>query len=282
MVGSAPEGIVADAVTRTVVVGVRDPDQLTLLNADTGVVSGHVALPGVLRHLQLAAPGGPVLVPDESSDSLLQVGLPTGAILSRVPTGISPHDANEAGNGTIIVANEGGGSAVAVRDNVVVHTFTDVTQPAGVAHVGNVVGLLDVRENTLTFYDAATLAPITELAAGVGPTHVVADKHGRMIVADTRGDALLVYRPPPQAAQLTRTALPGTPYGIAYDPVRDRLWVTATAANQVVGFDMSQPTPREVKRLPTTAQPYTVAVDSTTGRLFVTATGQGAVEIIDP
>src|SRR5581483_2598109 len=60
MVGSAPEGIVADAVTRTVVVGVRDPDQLTLLNADTGVVSGHVALPGVLRHLQLAAPGGPV------------------------------------------------------------------------------------------------------------------------------------------------------------------------------------------------------------------------------
>ena len=48
-------------------------------------------------------------------------------------------------------------------------TFTDVIQPAGVAHVGTSVGLLDVRENTLTFYDAATLTPITELAAGEGP-----------------------------------------------------------------------------------------------------------------
>jgi DNA-binding beta-propeller fold protein YncE len=45
---------------------------------------------------------------------------------------------------------------------------------------------------------------------------------------------------------------------------------------------MSQPTLREVERLPTAAQPYTVAVDSTTGRLFVTATGQDAVEIIEP
>ncbi|HZZ52426.1 MAG TPA: YncE family protein [Pseudonocardia sp.] len=281
-VGSAPEGIVADPVTRTVAVGVRDPARLTLLNADSGTVSRQVPLPGVLRHLQLAGPGGPVLVPDESSNSLLQIGLPDGAVLARVPTGVSPHDANEAANGTIFVANEGGGSAVAVRGNSVVKTFTDVTQPAGVTHAGNIVGLLDVRENTLTFYDAATLTPITELAAGDGPTHVVTDRHGRMIVADTRGDALLVYQPPPRAAQLTRTALPGTPYGIAYDPVRDRLWVTLTAANQVVAYDMSRPAPREVERLATAAQPYTVAVDPTTGRLFVTATGQGSVEIIDP
>jgi hypothetical protein len=164
------------------------------------------------------------------------VGLPSGTILSRVRRGTSPHDADEAGDGTIIVANEGGGSAVAVRGNNVVRTFTDVTQPAGVAHVGNIAGLLDVRENTLTFYDAATLTPITELAAGNGPTHVVADRHGRMTVADTRGDALLVYQPPPRAAQLTRTVLPGTPYGITYDrsatefgsplPPPTRSWVT--------------------------------------------------------
>lgn len=281
-VGSGPEGIVADPLTRTVAVGVRDPDQLVLMNADSGAVTGHVPLPGVLRHLQLAAPGGPVLVPDESSNSLLRVGLPTGVVLSRVVTGTSPHDANQAANGTVFVANEGGGSVVAVRDAAVVQTFTDVTQPAGVAHVGNVVGLLDVRENTLTFYDAASLTPITELSAGDGPTHVVADRHGRMIVADTRGGAVLVYSPAPQAAQIARLAVPGQPYGITYDPTRDRLWVTVTAANQVVGYDMSRPTPREVARIPTVRQADTVAVDPTTGRLFVTGTTDGTVEIIDP
>jgi len=279
--GSGPEGIVADPTTRLVAVGVRNPDQLVLINADTGAVTRRVALPGVLRHLQLAAPGGPVLVPDESSNSLLQISLPAGTVTSQVMTGTSPHDANQAANGTIFVANEGGGSVVAIRDNTVVHTFTDVTQPAGVAHIDNMVGLLDVRENTLTFYDATTLTPITELAAGAGPTHVVADRHGLMIVADTRGGELLVYSPPPQPAQIAHVAVPGQPYGITYDPVRDRVWVTVTAANQVVGYDMSQATPREVARIPTVRQADTVAVDPATGRLFVTGTSDGTVEIID-
>lgn len=281
-VGSGPEGIVADPVTRTVAVGVRAPDRLVLIDVDSGAVTGEVPLPGVLRHLQLAQPGGPVLVPDESSDSLLQVGLPAGNVLSQVPTGAGPHDANQAANGTIFVANEGGGSVAVVRDGRVVHTFTDVTQPAGLAHVDTTVGLLDVRENTLTFYDAVGLAPITELAAGDGPTHIVADRHGRLVVVDTRGGAVLVYAPPPRAARVARVELPGQPYGITYDPVRDQIWVTVTAANQVVGYDMSQPTPREIERLATVQQADTVAVDPTTGRLFVTGTAEGTVEIIDP
>jgi DNA-binding beta-propeller fold protein YncE len=280
-VGSAPEGIVADPVTRTVAVGVRQPDQLILLSADTGQISGKVPLPGVLRHLQLAGPGGPVLVPDESSNSLLQVGLPGGVVLSQVKTGMSPHDANQAQNGTIFVANEAGATVVAVRDNRVVHTFTDVTQPAGLAHVANTVGLVDVRENTITFYDASTLTPIIELPAGAGPTHVLADKRGHMIVCDTRGGALLVYAPPPDARQIARMELPGQPYGITYDPNRDELWVTVTAANQVVGYDMSTAVPREVARYATVRQPDTVAVDPITGRLFISGTVTGTVEIID-
>ena len=44
--------------------------------------------------------------------------------------------------------NEAGGSVVAVRQDAVAQTFADVTQPAGVAHVGTSVGLLDVQENT--------------------------------------------------------------------------------------------------------------------------------------
>ncbi|MBV9314957.1 MAG: YncE family protein [Pseudonocardia sp.] len=281
-VGAAPEGIVADPVTRTVTVGVRSPNQLVLFNADTGQVTGRVPLPGVLRHLQLAAPGGPVLVPDESSNSLLRVGLPAGQVLARVPTGVSPHDANQAPNGTIFVANEGGASVVAIRGDRVVHTFTDVTQPAGLAHIGDLVGLIDVRENTLTIYDSTALNPVSKIAAGTGPTHVVADIHGRFLVADTRGGAILVFEVTPQPRQVARAELPGQPYGITYDATRDRFWVTVTAANQLVGYDMSQPTPREVARFPTVRQPNTVTVDPVSGKLFVTGTADGTVEIITP
>ena len=282
MVGSAPEGIVADPTTRRVVVAVRQPDELVLLDTDTTAVRGRVPLPGSLRHLQLAKDGGPVLVPDESSNSLVQVALPSGRVQSRTPTGTMPHDANEAPDGTILVADEAGASLTAVREEAVVATFTDVTQPGGIAHVGNEFGVVDVGENTLTFYDATTLQPQTELSAGEGPTHVVADRRGRLIVVDTRGGALLFYTPPPQAAQVTRYALPGQPYGIAYDPVRDQLWVTITATNEVVGLDVSGDQPRETARLTAVQQPNTVAVDPTTGRLFITGTTPGVVQVVDP
>lgn len=132
-VGSAPEGIVVDAVTRTVAVATRNPDELVLLNADTGEITGRAALPGFVRHLQLAAPGGPVLVPVESADALVRVDLPGGRSESQVLTGTVPHDAAQAANGTVLVANELGGTVAAVRGDAIVKVFTDSVQPAGLA-----------------------------------------------------------------------------------------------------------------------------------------------------
>lgn len=281
-VGTAPEGIVADGPSRRVAIGVRQPDQLVLLDPDSGAVASRVPLPGVLRHLQVEEPGRTVLVPDESSNSLIRVALPDGPASSQVITGTMPHDATRASNGDVYVANEAGGSVVVVRGDRIVHTFTDVTQPAGLASVGDRTGLIDVRENSLTIYENGTFAGVLELPAGAGPTHLVADKHGRMIATDTRGGQVLVFDPSGTPRQVGRVAVPGEPYGIAYDPPRDRLWVTVTATNQVVGFDMTDPTPREVARIPTVRQPNTVAADPRTGRLFVTGTTDGVVQIIDP
>ncbi len=280
-VGAAPEGVVVDPQTHIVAVGVRDPAALTLLDATTGAVLRKVALPGALRHLQLAGPGGPVLVPDEGSNRLLRVALPGGEITSEVVTGVVPHDATQAANGTVFVANELGHSVVAVRGDQVVHTFTDVTQPAGLAAVGNLVGLVDVRENTLTVYDAQRLQRVAEVPAGAGPTHVVADKRGHLAVIDTRGGAVLLYELSPTLRQIGRVELPGTPYGVAYDAVRDRLWVTLTALNEVIGLNLNASAPVLATPLPTVRQPNTVAVDSATGRLFVTGTDQGVLEIIE-
>jgi DNA-binding beta-propeller fold protein YncE len=281
-VGAAPEGVVVDPQTHIVAVGVRDPFALTLLDATTGTVVRKVPLAGGLRHLQLAAPGGPVLVPDEGSNRLLRVALPSGEITSRVVTGVVPHDATTAANGTVFVANELGRSVVAVRGDQIVHTFTDVTQPAGLAAVGDLVGLVDVRENTLTVYDAQRLQRVAELPAGAGPTHVVADKRGHLAVIDTRGGAVLLYELQPALRQIGRVELPGTPYGVAYDPVRDRLWVTLTALNELIGLNLGADAPVLATPLPTVRQPNSIAVDSGTGRLFVTGTAEGVLEIIEP
>jgi DNA-binding beta-propeller fold protein YncE len=280
-VGAAPEGVVVDPQTHIVAVGVRDPFVLTLLDATRGAVLRTVPLPGGLRHLQLAAPGGPVLVPDEGSNRLLRVALPGGTITSQVVTGVVPHDATAAANGTVFVANELGHSVVAVRGDQIVHTFTDVTQPAGLAAVGDLVGVVDVRENTLTVYDAGRLQQVAKLPAGAGPTHVVADKRGHLAVIDTRGGAVLLYALQPTIQQIAKVPLPGTPYGVAYDPVRDRLWVTLTALNEVIGLNLDAGSPVLATPLPTVRQPNTVAVDSSTGRLFITGTAEGVLEIIE-
>jgi len=279
-VGVAPEGIVVDAVTRTVAVATRKPNALVLLNADTGEITGRTPLPGVARHLQLARPGGPVLVPVESANALVRVDLPGGRAESQIITGTVPHDASEAPNGTVFVANELGGTVTVLRGDDIVKVFTDSVQPAGMAPVGDRMGLLDVRKNDLTVYDAAALTIIGSTPAGDGPTHLVADKHGRYIAADTRGDAVRVFDTSPR--QIAEVQQPGGPYGITYDPTRDRLWVASSGTNEVVGYDMADPTPREVQRIPTVQNPYTVGVDAKTGRLFVAGVTAGVVQIIDP
>ena len=186
------------------------------------------------------------------------------------------------GNGDVFVANEHGGTVTVLRGDDVLKVFTDSVQPAGMAAVGLSMGMLDVRRNNLTVYDAAALRNIGSTPAGEGPTHLVADKHGRMIAADTRGNAVRVFEPLPNPHQVAVVPQPGAPYGIAYDPVRDRLWVASSGTNEVVGYDMAEPTPRAVTRLPTVQNAYTLGVDAQTGRLFIAGTTAGVVQIVDP
>jgi DNA-binding beta-propeller fold protein YncE len=278
-VGDAPEGVVVDAKTRTVAIAKRNPNELVLLNADTGDVTKRVPLPGFVRHLQLAKPGGPVLVPVESANALVRVDLPGGSAEQKIITGTVPHDASEAPNGTVFVANEHGGTVTAIRGDDVVKVFTDSVQPAGLAPVGNSMGLLDVRKNDLTVYDADTLTIVGSTPAGAGPTHLVADEHGRYVAADTRGNAVRVFTTEPR--EVSSVSQPGAPYGIAYDAVRDRLWVASSGTNEVIGYDMAADTPREVARIATVQNPYTIGVDSTTGKLFIAGVTAGLVQMID-
>jgi DNA-binding beta-propeller fold protein YncE len=280
--GVEAEGIVADPATHVVAVGVRSPDGLALLDGRTGRRLGQVALPGHLRHLDLAEPGGPVLVADEDSGNLISVALPGGEVLSAVAVGRYPHAATMAADGTVGVADELGGAFVLVRDGRVLHRFTDVTQPGGVAPVGGRFGVVDVRDRTLSLYDIRGLNRVARVPAGDGPTHLVADRHGHLIVVDTEGDRIRTFEVTPHLRQISSIPLPGTPYGVAYDAVRDRLWVTLTRRNQVVGLDLATGTPDVSARFATVRQPNTVAVDSATGRIFVASRTDGTVQLVDP
>ncbi len=279
--GHAPEGVVVDALTRTVAIATRDPNELVLLNADSGDVTARVPLPGTVRHLQLAAPGGPVLVPVETANALVRVALPQGTAAPPVATGTAPHDAAEAANGTVFVANEHGGTVTVLRGDQTVAVLTGLVQPAGTAAAGNSVGVLDVRKNDLTVYDADRLTVVGSAPAGAGPTHLVADRHGRMIAADTRGDAVRVFTVLPTPREVATIAQRGGPYGIAYDGARDRLWVASSGTNEVIGYDMSGPTPVLQQRFSTVRNPYTVGVDATSGRLYVAGVSAGVVQVID-
>jgi DNA-binding beta-propeller fold protein YncE len=281
LVGAAPEGVVVDALTRTVAIAKRRPNELMLLSADSGAILGRTPLPGVVRHLQLADPGGPVLVPVESANALISVELPGGRAGPPILTGSSPHDAAQAPNGTVFVANEAGGTVTVLRDDRIVKVFTDSVQPAGMAPVGQSMGVLDVRKNTLTVYDTEQLAIVGSTPAGAGPTHLVADKHGRMIAADTRGNTVRVFVPRPAPREVGSVAQPGGPYGITYDATRDRLWVASSGTNEVIGYDMADAIPRQVVRFATVQNPYTLGVDTATGRLFIAGTTGGVLQIVD-
>jgi DNA-binding beta-propeller fold protein YncE len=274
------EGMVFDPGSGVLAVAVRDPDRLLLVDGATGTPFDAVPLPGHARHLQLAARGGPVLVPAEDADRLVQVSLPGGETV-ETPVGAYPHDAAQLASGQILVADEKGGTLSVVTDGEVTRTLDSQTQPGGLAAVGDLAGVVDVGAFTLTSYDVPAGDLGTVVPAGSGPTHVVADSQDRFLVADTRGDAVLVFEAD-TLSRLQTLPLPGTPYGLAYDAVHEVLWVTLTATNEVVGLSTAGAELTEVARFPSVRQPNTVAVDERNGRVFVGSRATGELQLVDP
>lgn len=277
--GTLPEGIVVDPHAGVVAVAVRDPAALVLIDAGSGRVLRRVRIPGPPRHLQLVGDSGAVLVPAEPLDQLIEVSLPSGTVRS-IPVGVHPHDAAAVAD-RIFVSNEFGRSVSVVVGRRVVARIGGFLQAGGVASAGGDVAVVDVRADTVTMIDAHSLRVLGSAPAGEGPTHVVAGS-GRLFVADTRGNALRAFATNPKLEPVGRLALPGTPYGIAIDRVRHRLWVTLTATNELVEVAIDGPTLRRVASYPTGRQPNTVAVDPRDGRVFVADAGPGVVQVIDP
>lgn len=275
-VGNKPEGLAFDPVTGLLAVGLTNPDRLALVDGRSGRTVRRIPLPESPRHLSLAAPGGPVLVPAERADAIVEVSLPGGR-LRTTPVGEFPHDAVRA-RGRLFVGDELGSSVSVVENGRRVRVLDAPVQPGGVAATANrrEVGVVGVRERALEVYDSTSLDSVGKVDVGIGPTHIVGGG-GRFFVVDTRGNSLIEVRLDPLRVH-RHTHLEGKPYGIALDRERRRHWVTLTAKNRVAELTDH----RELRSFPTVRQPNSVAVDPDSGRVFVASRKDGTLQLFDP
>jgi DNA-binding beta-propeller fold protein YncE len=282
---SGPEGIVI-GTSGTAAIAVRDPPGVVLVDSRTGVVRQTVRMDGAARHLSLAGPDGPVLVPLESSNELIEMSLADGSVLSTTAgVGRQPHDAVRTSDGTIVVTNERGGGVVFVRDGVVVGSLpAGPSQPGGAAAVGMYAAVADVQGNGVWVYDGSSREQVAQRQVGTKLTHAVALADDLAAFADTDGGAVLIERVDPQITEVAKVDSPGKPYGLAYDPARRRLFVTLTATNQLQVIDIADPArPRIAGLVPTVQQPNSVAVEPRSGSALVTGTRpDGSLQIIAP
>jgi DNA-binding beta-propeller fold protein YncE len=279
-VGHVPEGIATDPTDGLVAVATRRPGTIVLLAASTGRVVARIPFPGEARHLEFVGSRGPLLIPSEAADRLFVLE-PRSHRLSSLRVGHHPHAAAALG-GRVFVTDELSGSVSVVQGGAVIARVTGFRQPGGVAATGNNVAVVDVGSFRLTLLGGGDLKPLASADAGQGPTHAVADGRGSVYVVDTRGNAIEQFATSPRLRLRARLRLPGTPYGVALDPVRGRLWVTQTALDQLAELRLGPAGPQVVASYATGRQPNTVAADPATGSVFVADAGDDAVQIIRP
>ncbi|MFT3900185.1 MAG: PQQ-binding-like beta-propeller repeat protein [Gordonia sp. (in: high G+C Gram-positive bacteria)] len=137
------------------------------------------------------------------------------------------------------------------------------------------IAVLDKAQSLITTVEPDTGGRGAALRAGNGATALAADHYGRLVVANPRDGQLLGFYGDPLIMKF-RFPIPDGPQGLAYDDRANLLWVTETAANQVVAYDLSSGEPRERARFASVRQPDSVVVDPTSGAVVVlSATGDG-------
>lgn len=267
-VGGTPEGVaIVDGV---VGVAVDDPARLVLVDLESAEVLREVPLPGSARHV--AAGAGRFLVPVEDADVLVQVP-PRGAPV-RTAVGDGPHDAVQLGS-RIYTADEFGSTLSVVRDGELVGQVPVDAQPGGVTAIGDRVAVSAVRAYTVELYEGDADEPRGQggQSAGLGPSHVVA-VGSRLVIADTRGRALVVFDVTDRMRYARRIELEGTPLGLAEDD--GEVWVTLSERNEAIRVDPADG--RITETVTTGRNPFTVAAGD--GALVIASQADGTLQII--
>jgi hypothetical protein len=270
-----------DAATASLVVlspgaGDQSPGVVTVLTA-SGDSLRSIALPGPATALAGDGQGRAYL---SARGGYYRVELAAGTVTD---VGVNGQDSTDftaiarRADGTLVLGSADGAVYVLRSDSGVAATAKIFARVDSIVAQGNIVVVLDRGQTSVTAVDAAG-RPQQALRAGEGATTIAADPAGRVLVADTRGESLLVFGTDPLMLR-QRYPVRQAPYGLVGSA---RLaWVSQTAANSVVGYDLATGIPVERVRLPTVRQPDSLAFDDATGTLYVvSATGDG-VQVIE-
>lgn len=280
-----PQAALYDNGARRLVVLTPDadpsaPSGITVFD-DAQTPSRVITLPGPATALTcddhgtayLAARGG-YLVVDLSAGRIAQVsvadaaGTDFTAIARRADGKLVLGSADGA---VYILDSESSGTArTANRIKIFARVDSLVTQ-------GNTTVVLDRGQTSVTTIGADGRAR-QALRAGEGATTLAADPLGRVLVADTRGGQLLVYGVDPLILRQAYP-VPQAPYGLAGS--RELAWVSQTASNVVIGYDLSTGIPLEKVRYPTVQQPNSLAFDDASGTLYVVSGSGAGVQVIE-
>lgn len=274
-VGAVISSAVVEVSSRTVVLAVDSPDRLLLFDAgDLSAPPRTVALAG--RPTAVTVDGTSVLV--ALPGAVLRVDPRSGSATSTPVDGEVRSVVGLAG-GQVAVGLASGVVQVVSADGAVAQTVSGLAGVDGLVQAGGVLVALDRAQTAVSVVDPAAGKLGEALRAGEGATNMITDSFDRALVTDTTGGALLAFST--GALMLRqRYPVPGAPYALAYDPKTALVWVTLTARNQVVGYDVRGGEPVERYRFDTLTQPDSVAVDSAGGAVLVgSATGEGLQRI---
>ncbi|CRK51020.1 conserved exported hypothetical protein [Rhodococcus sp. RD6.2] len=248
---------------------------LTVSATDPAAAPREVALPGGTASLS-APRDGVLAVP--AGRGVATVNIADGTA-TTIPVDADVQSTALLGDGRIAVGTADGDVLEIDASGAVAHTVDGLVSVDALGVVGEEVSALDRQQTSVTEINLEGERPGMALRAGTGATNLITDNFGRILVADTDGGALLSFTADPLMMH-QKYPVPNSPYALAVDATTGMVWVTVTATNEVIGFDLSTGSPVEKHRYPTVRQPNSVAVDSETGTVFVASgTGDGVQRI---
>jgi hypothetical protein len=289
---AAPDGVVLplsgpgqagvfDQATRTLVVLGSDPAGRSVVTmvppASSSIPARTVVLPAAATALTTDGRGTAYV---SARGGYFRVDVAGGAVTRLDVEGAGDTDFTAIAHrtdGKIVLGSADGAVSTLGSDTAVAARLHIFARVDALVAQGDTIVVLDRGQTSVTTVDESGTRAEHALRAGDGATTIAADSAGRVLVADTRGDELLVFGVDPLMLR-QRYPVPGAPYGLTGSA---RLaWVSETATNSVVGYDLATGIPVEKVRYRTVRQPNSLAFDDATGTLYVVSGSGGGVQVI--